>query len=192
MKPGIVISAVMLFITATAFAQDRNSPHARKTLEIYKRIVEVETASEMLAALETELEGASVLLMAAAVADFEPSSVAASKIKKGPEEGLELELAPTPDLLASTRDMRKKAGILSVGFALETEDALENGRLKLESKALDFIAINMADEPDAGFEVETNRVTLLDRAGQVEEFPLMLKEEVADRLLDRVEEALES
>jgi phosphopantothenoylcysteine decarboxylase/phosphopantothenate--cysteine ligase len=155
------------------------------------RVVEVETAREMLAALETELEGASILLMAAAVADFEPTSVAAAKIKKGPGEGLELELEPTPDLLASTRDLRKKTGILSVGFALETEDALENGRKKLESKALDFIAINMADEPDAGFEVETNRVTLLDRAGQVEEFPLMLKEEVADRLLDRVEEALE-
>ncbi len=155
------------------------------------QVVEVETAQEMLAALEIGLEGASVLLMAAAVADFEPASVAASKIKKGPEQGLELELDPAPDLLAHTREVRKTIGILSVGFALETEDALENGRRKLESKGLDFIAINMADEPDAGFDVETNRVTLLDRAGQVEEFPLMLKEEVADRLLDRVEEALE-
>jgi phosphopantothenoylcysteine decarboxylase/phosphopantothenate--cysteine ligase len=154
------------------------------------RVVEVETAREMLSALETELDEATVLLMAAAVADFEPASVAPSKIKKGPTGGLSLELDRAPDLLASTRELRKRTGILSVGFALETEDALENGRAKLEAKGLDLIAINVAGEPGAGFDVETNRVTLLDRLGHTEELPLMLKEELADRLLDRVEEVL--
>jgi phosphopantothenoylcysteine decarboxylase/phosphopantothenate--cysteine ligase len=154
------------------------------------RVVEVETAQEMLSALETELDEAAVLLMAAAVADFEPASIAPSKIKKGPTGGLSLELDRAPDLLVSTRELRKKAGILSMGFALETEDALENGRAKLEAKGLDFIAINVAGEPGAGFDVETNRITLLDRLGHTEELPLMLKEELADRLLDRVEEVL--
>lgn len=154
------------------------------------RVVEVETAQEMLSALETELEEATVLFMAAAVADFQPASVAPSKIKKGPTGGLSLELDRAPDLLASTREARKRAGILSVGFALETDDGLENGRVKLERKGLDFIAINLAGEPGAGFDVETNRITLLDRSGHTEELPLMLKEELADRLLDRVEEVL--
>lgn len=154
------------------------------------RIVEVETGAEMLEALRRELEGAQALLMAAAVADFEPERVSCAKIKKEGSGGLDLHLAPSADLLLETREVRQREGILSLGFALETEDALENGREKLERKGLDLIAINVAGDPNAGFDVETNRVTLLDRWGNVEELPLLLKSELADRLLDRIEEVL--
>jgi phosphopantothenoylcysteine decarboxylase/phosphopantothenate--cysteine ligase len=94
-------------------------------------------------------------------------------------------------LLLATRDVRERGGVFTLGFALETENALENGRGKLESKGLQMIAINDATDPDAGFEVATNRVTLLDSAGHVEEFPVLLKEELADRLLDRIEQLLD-
>lgn len=154
------------------------------------RVVDVETGEEMLEALRSELRGAHVLLMAAAVADFEAESVSRTKIKKEGSGGLDLPLVPTADLLGETREQRSRDGVLSLGFALETDDALENGRKKLEAKGLDLIAINVAGDPNAGFEVETNRVTLIDRWGNVEELPLLLKSELADRLLDRIEEVL--
>ncbi len=153
------------------------------------RTVEVETSEEMLTALREELGAASVLLMAAAVSDFEAERPRDRKIKKEEAETLEVELRAGPDLLEETLEARSAAGILTVGFALETEDALENGRRKLERKGLDFVAVNETGA-DSGFEAETNRVTLLDRWGNVEELPLLRKEEVADRLLDRVEERL--
>lgn len=151
--------------------------------------VEVETAEEMLAALRRALEGANLLLMAAAVADFAVERPADRKIKKADRDALELRLVRGPDLLAETA--REREGCLTLGFALETEDALERGRRKLEEKGLDFVAINEAGRPDAGFEVATNRVTLVDRWGDVEALPLLPKAEVADRLLDRIEERLE-
>lgn len=156
------------------------------------RYVDVETAADMLDALEAELRDADILVMAAAVGDFVAASVASSKIKKTEGTPLEVELVPGPDLLERTRPLRAERGIFTLGFALETENALQNGRDKLERKAMQLVAINVATEPGAGFEVDTNRVTLVDAAGNVEELPLLLKEELADRLLDRVEAALDS
>ena len=153
------------------------------------RTLEVETAREMLEALEEHMTPGGILLMAAAVSDFEVPDVAPSKIKKG-EAGLDLHLAPGPDLLRETRARRESLGMFTLGFALETEEALEHGRAKLDAKGMQMIAINDATEPGAGFDVETNRVTLVDAEGHVEELPLMSKRDVADRLLDRVEGAL--
>ncbi|MDX1396001.1 MAG: bifunctional phosphopantothenoylcysteine decarboxylase/phosphopantothenate--cysteine ligase CoaBC [Gemmatimonadota bacterium] len=155
------------------------------------RVLEVETAAEMLDALKTELSGAHILLKAAAVGDFEAAEVAPTKIKKGDRETLTLALRSGPDLLAETRRMRASAGIFTLGFALETGDGIEEGKRKLEAKGLDLIAVNDATDPDAGFEVETNRVTLIDAAGHVEEFPVLPKTELADRLLDRIERSLD-
>lgn len=150
------------------------------------RVVEVETAREMLAALETALPDADILLMAAAVGDFEPVAEASAKIKKT-EEGLRPALRAGPDLLLETRALRDEKGVFTLGFALETDDLLARGREKLERKGMDLVAVNSALEPDAGFESETNRITLLDRAGTVEELPLARKTELADQLLDRIE-----
>ena len=148
-------------------------------------VVEVETTEEMAAAVAAALATADVLVMAAAPADFRPAHVAEAKIKKrsAPEQ---VELIPTPDILLATRDARKPGAII-VGFALETNDVVSNGRGKLAAKELDLIVVNDATETGAGFGVETNRVTILSRGGTREDLPLMPKREVADAILDRVE-----
>lgn len=151
--------------------------------------VAVETAAEMLDAVREALPRADVLVMSAAVADFRVANVAGGKIKKQGASVPELRLEATDDILRSTRAERP-AGSVVVGFALETDAPVENARRKMEEKALDLLVLNVATEPGAGFEVETNRVTLLDRAGGVEALPLLPKRAVADEILDRVEPLL--
>jgi phosphopantothenoylcysteine decarboxylase / phosphopantothenate---cysteine ligase len=152
------------------------------------RVVAVETTAEMADAVRKALANADVLVMAAAPADFTPADVAPSKIKKGAAPPA-LPLEFTVDILASTRDARRPGAVV-VGFALETDDVMTHARAKLEAKELDLIVVNDAREPGAGFGVDTNRVTLLDRAGGIQELALMPKREVADAILDRVEELL--
>ena len=149
----------------------------------------IETAEEMRAAVADALPGADALVMAAAVADFRPADAAGQKIKKEVGGVPEIRLEPTPDVLRATRDARP-AGCVVVGFALETTDAVENGRRKLEGKGLDLLVVNDATEAGAGFEVETNRVVLLQPGRADEALPLLRKDEVADRILDRVEALL--
>jgi phosphopantothenoylcysteine decarboxylase/phosphopantothenate--cysteine ligase len=145
----------------------------------------VETTEQMRAAVEESIAGAHALIMAAAPADFRPASVAGQKIKKS-NAPASIGLEPTPDILASTIAARS-ATLVTVGFALETNSALEYGRGKLAAKQLDLIVVNDATEPGAGFAVDTNRVTFIDRDGRVDEQPLLGKHEVADLILDRVE-----
>lgn len=145
----------------------------------------VETAEQMRDAVARELTAADVFIMAAAVADFRPAATAADKIKKGVAEPEPVALARTPDVLAATRGLRR-AGCIVVGFALETRDVIENARHKLEAKGLDLLIANDAGEPGAGFEVETNRVTILAASAPDEPLPLLAKQEVAERILDRV------
>jgi phosphopantothenoylcysteine decarboxylase/phosphopantothenate--cysteine ligase len=154
------------------------------------KVVRVETSEDMGRALETELDDASVLIMAAAVSDFVVDHPSETKIKKAGAEGLELRLEPGPDLLAETRKQRASRGILTLGFALETDDPIGNAMKKLSAKGLDLIAVNEAGRPDRGVDAETNQVTLIDSEGVVVEFPLMQKTEVAERLLDHLEERL--
>jgi len=149
------------------------------------RVVAVETTTQMCAAVAEALAQADALVMAAAPADFGAAAPAAQKVKKR-DAPAQLALAPTPDILLATRD-RRRAGTIIVGFALETSDALVNGREKLAAKGLDLVVINDATEAGAGFSVDTNRVTLVGADGSVQEVPLMAKAEVADVILDRVE-----
>ena len=151
------------------------------------RRVAVGTAAEMAEAVLEECHAADVLVMAAAVADFRPVRQAGDKLKKG--EGVPvLELEPTVDVLSELHRQRREAGRphLVVGFAAETRDLLENARQKLEAKGLDLIVANDVSAPDAGFAVDTNRVTLLDAAGHEQALPLLSKEEVARHVIDRV------
>jgi len=151
--------------------------------------VDVESAEQMREIVAEQLSLADALVMAAAIADFRPSAVAGQKIKKS--SGLQrLDLEPTPDVLCSTLNQRR-AGAAIVGFALETHNHLENGRRKLEDKDLDLLVLNDATEAGAGFEVETNRVTLLDRGGGVEELPLLSKDAVAEHIVRRVASILQ-
>jgi phosphopantothenoylcysteine decarboxylase / phosphopantothenate---cysteine ligase len=154
------------------------------------RVVRVETSAEMGEALERELEDASVLVMAAAVSDFVVASPSEEKIKRAGRKALEVQLEAGPDLLVATRDLRKARGVLTLGFALETDAPLENASKKLDEKGMDLVAVNEAGKPDRGVGAETNQVTLLDSNGVVEEMPLMTKSEVAERLIDRLEDRL--
>jgi phosphopantothenoylcysteine decarboxylase/phosphopantothenate--cysteine ligase len=144
-------------------------------------LVPVETAVEMRDAVLAALPQTDALLMAAAVADYRPQTAASQKIKKG-AEGLALELARTPDILAQVAAVRR-AGRVIVGFAAETENLLENARHKLERKRLDLIVANDARQ---AMGASTNQVTLVSADGSVEELPLLSKSEVAERVLDRV------
>ncbi|HEX2168117.1 MAG TPA: phosphopantothenoylcysteine decarboxylase, partial [Longimicrobiales bacterium] len=139
-------------------------------------------------AVSDAVADADVLFMAAAVADFRPADPVAGKMKKSAAPDT-LRLEPAPDILRATRNSRRDGG-LTIGFALETGDGRDNARAKLRDKGLDLIVLNSADEPGAGFDVDTNRVTLIGAAGE-EELPLMSKDDVADALLDRVGELLE-
>ena len=143
--------------------------------------VPVQTAREMRDAVMSNLERASIVIKAAAVADFAVRHAAEQKIKrKGPTT---LDLEPTPDILAEVG--AKKGGRIVVGFAAETENPLENARDKMESKSLDAIVLNDVSQPGIGFDSERNAVTILTRAG-AENVPEMSKWEVAHRVLDAV------
>ncbi|HKP48529.1 MAG TPA: bifunctional phosphopantothenoylcysteine decarboxylase/phosphopantothenate--cysteine ligase CoaBC [Gemmatimonadales bacterium] len=148
----------------------------------------VETTLEMEQAVRAELPQADVLIMAAAPADFRPSSPSDGK-RPRVDGALAIPMEPTGDVLDSTRGVRKP-GSLMVGFALETGDALAKGLAKLERKGLDLIVVNDALEPGAGFEKDTNRVALLGRDGTRQILPLQSKREVAEAILDRVEQTI--
>jgi phosphopantothenoylcysteine decarboxylase/phosphopantothenate--cysteine ligase len=148
----------------------------------------IDSTKELEAAVRQELPSADVLVMAAAPADYRPSSPSASK-RSRTDGALAIPMEPTDDILDATRGVRK-AGSIMVGFALETGDALAKGLAKLERKDLDLIVVNDALEPGAGFEKDTNRVALLGRDGTRRILPLQTKREVADAILDAVEESL--
>ncbi len=150
----------------------------------------VSSTQEMSDGVERLLPESDILVMAAAPADFRPAAPASQKIKKTTTPD-RLDLAPTNDILQTTKRARREGSVI-VGFALETHDVLANGRRKLASKDLDLIVVNDATEPGAGFGVDTNRVMLLHRDGQEELLPLMSKPDVADAILDRVERLLET
>ena len=160
-------------------------------------VVRVETAAGLREALRDAMPSADALVMAAAVADFTPTAPSDRKISRA-GGGLRLELTPTPDLLAEIAAMSaggtgsgsRPAPIL-VGFAAET-GGLERAPEKLRAKGIDLLVANDVSEAGSGFGTDTNRVTILDRAGSVDSLPLMTKREVADRILDRVARALDA
>lgn len=149
-------------------------------------VVRVETAREMLGAVEARIGDADVSVFAAAVADYRPADEAEGKIKREKTgETLEIALARNPDVAGETAGGRKE-GAVAVGFALETDDLVANATRKLEAKDFDLLVANDVSEEGAGFDVETNRVTLLARHAEPEALPLLSKDAVAEEILDRV------
>jgi phosphopantothenoylcysteine decarboxylase/phosphopantothenate--cysteine ligase len=148
------------------------------------KIVAVETASEMLEAVEgVETD---IVIMAAAVADFRPVEPSSTKLARS--EGLDsIELAPNPDILASV--VARDPAPMVVGFAAETGD-VQRAVEKAKSKGVDLLVYNDVSEPGSGFGTDTNRVVLIDRAGKTDPWPVMSKDEVASKLLDRVIEVV--
>ncbi|MCL0059910.1 bifunctional phosphopantothenoylcysteine decarboxylase/phosphopantothenate--cysteine ligase CoaBC [Dehalococcoidia bacterium] len=143
-------------------------------------VIQVQTATQMRQAVIEKAAGADALIMAAAVADYRPEVAAEKKIKRRPER-LSIELTRTPDILGEVSD-----GLIKVGFAAESEEIVENATRKLKEKGLHLIVANDITSADSGFAVDTNRVIIIDRNGKVDRLPLMLKSEVADKILDRV------
>jgi phosphopantothenoylcysteine decarboxylase/phosphopantothenate--cysteine ligase len=149
-------------------------------------VVRVETTEEMRKAVQSLVKGADVLVMAAAPADYRPTMTAATKRPRR-DGTLTVELESTPDILGS---LKRPAGLVTVGFALETgKGGRERAEAKLRAKRLDYIVLNDALEPGAGFEVSTNRVTILSPGRPPVALPLLDKRDVADRILDEVERA---
>ncbi|MFC1860253.1 bifunctional phosphopantothenoylcysteine decarboxylase/phosphopantothenate--cysteine ligase CoaBC [Chloroflexota bacterium] len=143
-------------------------------------IIHVRTAAEMKKAVDEATAQADALIMAAAVADYQPKRVAKEKIKKD-SSSLTLELVRTPDILAEV-----KGNFIRVGFAAESRVVVANTKRKLEEKQLDIIVANDLTNASSGFDVDTNEVTLIGRDGKVESLPLLTKREVADKILDKV------
>jgi phosphopantothenoylcysteine decarboxylase/phosphopantothenate--cysteine ligase len=146
----------------------------------------VNTAAEMAEAVLTASAAAAVLIMAAAVADFRPAQAAEQKIKKTTTPRLELE--PTTDILTAVAAVREQSGrpLVMVGFAAESQNLIENAREKVLRKKLSLMVANDISAPDAGFGVDTNRVTLIGASGGVQPLPLLTKAQVADAVLERV------
>jgi phosphopantothenoylcysteine decarboxylase/phosphopantothenate--cysteine ligase len=148
-------------------------------------VIRVETAGEMKEAMLSHLADASVVVMAAAVADYRPATEEKSKIKKGPGPRT-LKLVRTDDILMEISRRRASHQTL-VGFAAETEDLEARAREKLQKKKLDLVVANDVTRNGAGFASDTNQVILLAKKGGAEELPLLSKMEVAERILDRIE-----
>jgi phosphopantothenoylcysteine decarboxylase/phosphopantothenate--cysteine ligase len=145
--------------------------------------IRVRSTEEMRRAVIERLDTVDVVIKAAAPLDFRPKTVSTQKIKKGQKETT-LDLEATPDILLELG--KRKNGKILVGFAAETENFSKNGLEKLKAKNLDLIIINPVGGPDSGFASDTNRATILDAKGGIQEVPLVSKPEMADAILDRV------
>jgi phosphopantothenoylcysteine decarboxylase / phosphopantothenate---cysteine ligase len=147
-------------------------------------VINVRSAQQMKDAVLKATAKTDALLMVAAVADYMPKTTAVQKIKKG-AGGLTLELVKTPDILSEV-----KGKFIKVGFAAETQDLIVNAQKKLANKGLDIIVANDVTAEGSGFGADTNKVTILKKAGKPEDLPLMSKREVADKILDNVAKLL--
>jgi phosphopantothenoylcysteine decarboxylase/phosphopantothenate--cysteine ligase len=150
-------------------------------------LVPVDTAQEMLEAVQAHVEKSDALIMAAAVADFRPAEVSRRKIKKSvkPDEAPTLTLTRNPDILLEVKAQRDEKGWprVVVGFAAESEDVLTNAQAKLKRKGLDLMVANDIMAMDAGFEVDTNRVTLIDAEGDPRPLELASKAKISEAVI---------
>ncbi|TDI97727.1 MAG: bifunctional phosphopantothenoylcysteine decarboxylase/phosphopantothenate--cysteine ligase CoaBC [Caldithrix sp.] len=152
------------------------------------KYVEVETVEELRKAVEAEYEEADILLMSAAVSDYQTKKASAKKIKKTSAE-ITLQLKRSPDILALLG--KKKADCIHIGFALETENGVENATEKLNTKNLDLIVLNNPLEPGAAFGGDTNIVSIINKDKQVETFTKLPKNRVAEIILNKAVEILQ-
>ena len=147
------------------------------------RLISITTAAEMRHAVLEEFPGSTAVIMAAAVTDYRPVDFVNKKIKRG-KGPIELRLEPNPDILKEIG--ARKNGKMLVGFAAETEELIANAEKKLKEKNLDIIVANNISDAGAGFDVDTNVATILDRTGTVRSLPLMSKDELAEQIFDHL------
>lgn len=151
------------------------------------KLVKINTTREMLSAVEAEFDDCQVLIKAAAPLDYRPNEVSNSKIKKN-NDVLEMKFIKNPDIAKHFGEMKKSQ--IMVGFAAETENIIEYAKGKMGRKNFDFIVANDVLKEGAGFKADTNIVTIIDRGGEVENYPLMEKNKLANIILDKVVELL--
>lgn len=159
-------------------------PTHERTYHAQVRTVAVESAEGMYQAAKAAFKDAQIAVMAAAVADYKPATVASQKIKKR-EEDLTLTLVKNPDILASLGKI-KQPGQTLIGFALETTDEVDNARKKLEAKNADMIALNSLRDEGAGFGHDTNKITLIKKDGKDVTLPLQSKKDAARAIVDQI------
>lgn len=147
-------------------------------------VIKVKSAEEMYLAVHESIKKADVIIMSAAVADFKPKKVSKQKIKKNNSD-LMVELEPTKDILKSVGEIKKRNQLL-VGFALESNNELENAKAKLKSKNLDLIVLNSLNDKGAGFELDTNQISFIDKNNKVEKFELKSKSAVAVDIFNKI------
>ena len=152
------------------------------------RRIDVECAAEMYDAATRNFPDADITILCAAVADFTPKVTADKKIKRKGDD-LTLELQPTQDIAAALGAIKRKGQIM-VGFALETDDELANARKKLKKKNLDLIVLNSLQDPGAGFRLDTNKVTIIDRHHGLTAYDTKSKREVAEDIVERIVHSL--
>ncbi|MGV8056781.1 MAG: bifunctional phosphopantothenoylcysteine decarboxylase/phosphopantothenate--cysteine ligase CoaBC [Smithellaceae bacterium] len=150
-------------------------------------IVQIRTAREMYEAVLENFKKATVVIKAAAVADYRPAVQAKEKIKKT-DRPLSLNLERNPDIIAEI--CKIKGNRIVIGFAMETQNLLANARDKLKRKKLDFIVANSLCEEGAGFQTDTNVITIIDNSGNAESLPKMTKIDAAGKILDRIKDAI--
>lgn len=155
-------------------------------------VVNVTKADEMAKAVYKESSDTDILIMAAAVADYQPDQESAQKIKKEKGGLPTLILKATPDILKEVAKRKTKGGgpKLTIGFAAETEEHLKNAKSKLTQKNMDLIAVNDVSRKDSGFSVDDNQITLIWKDGQSKEFPLMSKSDVAQEIIEEAAKLL--
>jgi phosphopantothenoylcysteine decarboxylase / phosphopantothenate---cysteine ligase len=146
--------------------------------------IDITSAEELYLAAVKEFSTADVSILSAAVADFKPSIIAKQKIKKGDAAPV-INLEPTKDTLLELGKLKKKNQLL-VGFALETENEVENAKKKIKNKNLDLIVLNSLNDKGAGFKGDTNKVTIIDKYNNLKEFQLKTKQEVAKDILNTI------
>ena len=149
------------------------------------KVLQVETAIEMHRAVMDMVKDVDIFISAAAVSDFRPRDFLKEKIKKGESSDLLIHLKKNPDILKEVSRIKKSDQII-VGFAAETEDLFENAKKKIEEKQLDFIVANKIGDKGAGFEVDTNRITIIEKDGNLYRYPLLPKDEVAHIILTHI------
>ena len=146
--------------------------------------IAITSASEMFEAVKANFANSAITVMAAAVADYSPTHQATEKIKKT-TDNLQIALSKTIDILQYVGE-QKKAGQLTIGFALETTNELVNAQNKLKSKNADLIILNSLNDEGAGFNVDSNKITMIDKSGQIEAFELKSKNKVAQDILQKI------
>ncbi len=153
------------------------------------RLIRVQTAAEMLSACLEHFSSCKAAVLSAAVADFSPETALSKKLKRGKDE-LKLNLKPTKDIAAELGKLKRDDQFI-VGFALETDNEIENAKDKLKRKNFDFIVLNSLNDKGAGFGTDTNRITIIDRNNNIDTFELKSKREVAADIVKKLIDIIE-